>query len=83
MRYVKLANAAGAKVKIHFIDTPLDVLQARLERRNANLPPYNFQIDPDTLRGFVDLFEVPSDDEHAEVVVVRGRSEHGGTHVET
>jgi predicted kinase len=71
MRTIALAKHAGATAKIHFIDTPMDVLQARLALRNANLPPYNFSISAEMLRGFVALFEVPDYDEGADVVVVR------------
>jgi predicted kinase len=71
VRYVQLSSAAGAKAKVHFIDTPVGVVRARLESRNAKLPRYNFQIDPETLQGFLGLFEVPSDHEGAEVVVVQ------------
>src|SRR5262245_7977243 len=71
MRTIGQAKQAGAAAKIHFIDTPMEVLQARLALRNANLPPYNFSIGPEMLRGFVALFEVPGIDEGAELVVVR------------
>ena len=46
-------------------------IRARLEIRNALLPPFNFYIDPATLVGFGALFEAPSTDEGAEVLVVR------------
>jgi predicted kinase len=71
MRVIELSRGLGATAKIHFLDTPLSVLRARLEARNANLPPYNFWLAPDMLQAFVGLFETPSDDEGAEVVVVR------------
>jgi predicted kinase len=71
IRHIGLAHSAGANVKIHFVDTPVDVVRTRLERRNAKLPPYNFHIDPETLSGFLGLFECPSHEEGAEVVVVR------------
>ena len=71
MRVVELSKGLGATAKIHFLDTPLSVLRARLEERNATLPPYNFWIGPDMLQAFVGVFEVPSDDEGADVVVVR------------
>jgi len=70
MRYVEQAAAAGAGTKIHFIDTPVSVLRARLEERNENLPRYNFRIEPETLQGFLGLFEVPSTEEGAELLVV-------------
>jgi predicted kinase len=71
VRYVEMADALGAAVKIHFIDTPLDLILPRLEARNAQLPPCNFHIDPETLHGFIGLFEPPSSDEGAEIVAVR------------
>ena len=69
MRHVELATGIGADVTIHFIDTPLEQLRPRLERRNANLPRYNFHIDPATLDGFLSMVERPSPDEGARVVV--------------
>ncbi len=71
MRHIELAAAVGARTKIHFIDTPIEVVRARLGQRNAKLPPFNFHINADILRGFAALFETPSDAEGAEVVVVR------------
>ncbi len=70
-RYVTLAADVGAKAKTHFIDTPIDVVRARLAERNAKLPQFNFSINPATLQGFLALFEPPSEDEGAEIVVVR------------
>jgi len=82
MQVVALASSVGARTKIHFLDTPLAVCIERLERRNAGLPPFNFRIGPEMLDAFVHLFERPTEDEGAEVVVVaegdrppaRGRS---------
>lgn len=73
MRVVEQSRRLGSGAKIHFVDTPLPVLRARLQQRNARLPRYNFWIGPDTLEAFVALFEVPSHDEGAEVVVVQAR----------
>ena len=70
MRHVTLAAAAGADTVIHFVDTPLDQVRSRLERRNADLPRYNFHIDPATLEGFLAMVERPSPDEGAQVVFV-------------
>lgn len=70
-QYIGRGQAAGAQVKIHFIDTPLDIVRPRLEARNARLPFYNFHIDPRTLTAFAALFQVPSPEEGAEVIVVR------------
>lgn len=71
MLHVGMAADQGAITKIHFVDTPLDQVRGRLERRNADLPRYNFHIDPATLEGFLAMFQRPSADEGAEVVVVR------------
>lgn len=79
VRYVELSNAIGARAKIHFMNTPVSVLRARLEARNAKLPRYNFHLDPETLQGFLGLFEVPSDQEGAEVVVVQDSTQPGST----
>jgi hypothetical protein len=71
VRHVALADGIGATSKIHYIDTPVETIRARLEVRNAHLPPFNFGIDPESLLGFSALFERPSNVEGAEVVVVR------------
>jgi predicted kinase len=71
MRHVALAAGVGASTTIHFVDTPLAQVRERLERRNANLPTYNFHIDPATLEGFLAMVERPAPDEGAEIVVVR------------
>jgi predicted kinase len=70
MRHVTLAAEAGADTVIHFVSIPLDLVRQRLERRNANLPRFNFYIDPSTLEGFLDMIQRPSPDEGATVVFV-------------
>ena len=70
-RYAQIAAAVAARTKIHFIDTPLDVVRLRVEERNARLPPFNFWIDPETLEQFQLLFERPSASDQSETVVVR------------
>jgi predicted kinase len=77
MRCVELSSAVGARAKIHFIDTRIGVIRARLEERNAKLPRFNFVIDPETLEGFLGLFEAPTEHEGAEVVVVRDFTRRG------
>jgi hypothetical protein len=46
---------------------------------NAKLPRYNFYIDPETLQGFLGLFERPSEQEGAELVVVQNVAQPGST----
>jgi predicted kinase len=70
LRHVALAASVGAEVITHFVDTPLDQVRSRLERRNADLPRYNFRIDPSTLEGFLQMVERPTADEGARIVLV-------------
>jgi predicted kinase len=81
VRVVELARGQGADAKIHFMKTPIAILKSRLAERNANLPQYNFLIDPETLTGFLGLFEVPTVDEGAPVVVVQSFDRSGSTGV--
>lgn len=71
MRHVALAFGVGAGTTIHFVDTPLEQIRGRLERRNADLPRYNFHIDPATLEGFLAMVERPTPDEGARIVLVK------------
>lgn len=70
MRQAALAAEAGAETIIHFVDIPLALVRQRLKRRNANLPQFNFYIDPETLDGFLHMIQRPSADEGAQVVFV-------------
>ena len=63
-------TGGGSPGEIHYLNTPVEVLRVRLQERNANLPKYNFPISPDRFDYFVDMYEVPSADEGAELVVV-------------
>jgi predicted kinase len=81
MLHAGMAAEHGAITKIHFVDTPIDLVRSRLERRNADLPRYNFRIDPATLEGFVGMFQRPSADEGAEVVIVDDGVSPSGTPV--
>ena len=66
---IEAATEAGAQTTVHLVDTPVSVIQTRLASRNATLPHHNFAIDPATLLSFVELFERPSDDEGANLLV--------------
>ena len=71
-RAIEQAREIGAAAAIHFIDTPLDVLRARLAARNVNPGPYQFEIAPEALDGFAAFYERPSSEEGAELIVVSG-----------
>jgi predicted kinase len=68
--FAQRARSIGAHATIHHLDTPLEVIRKRLRQRNAKLPQYNFRIALELLDSFRDLYEVPSTDEGAELVVV-------------
>jgi hypothetical protein len=55
--------AAGARTQLHFLDVPADVLLARLDERNRELPPGVFWIDPVWMRDWIRIFEPPSEEE--------------------
>lgn len=68
--HVRLASEVGASTWIHHVDAPLDVVRGRLERRNADLPRFNFHVDPRTLEVFLGMYQRPSADEGAEIFLV-------------
>src|SRR5262249_11979546 len=74
-QFITLANQIGARAIIHYLRAPLSVLLARIERRNARLPRYNFRIEPGMLEVFAGLFEIPSAEEGATVVTVSGQDQ--------
>jgi predicted kinase len=71
-KVVEAAAAVGGAAKIHYVETPIEEIKARLADRNKELPVYNFAIEPDTLEGCVRMFETPSDADAAPVVLVNG-----------
>ncbi|HYC53814.1 MAG TPA: ATP-binding protein [Candidatus Binatia bacterium] len=67
--FIEAAARAGVTVKTHFLDTPLEVIDARIQERNAKLPTFNFQIDPDALKFFAAWFQRPTPEEGAQIVI--------------
>lgn len=53
------ARRAGVKVRVHFLDLPLETLLARLAQRNAARNGHCFRIDEAQLRQWSDLFQPP------------------------
>jgi predicted kinase len=68
LKYLAMAREVGAQSWIHALSAPLGELRARIEERNANLPTFNFWIDPELLDSFVEQYEVPRDDEADQVI---------------
>jgi predicted kinase len=71
-QHIARAHALGAGAALHFIETPLDVLRARLIARNRDPGADHFDIAPEAVDAFAAFFEPPSDDEGADLIVVRG-----------
>jgi len=71
-QHVALARELGAGATIHFIDTPVEILRARLAARNCNPGDYHFEIAPELLDGIVRFFEPPAADEGADLIVISG-----------
>ena len=65
MSCIERAKAAGAEAHIHFLDVPTEIIAARLAARNADLPDFNFLIEPSLVDQFKKLFEVPIQEEGA------------------
>ncbi|MDX2974438.1 AAA family ATPase [Kribbella solani] len=54
------AAQQGASTQLVLLDPPFEVLSARIERRNANLPPATFPIRQSDLRDYQAQFERPT-----------------------
>ncbi len=61
--YRARAKELGASTELHFLDVPEDVLLARLEQRNAVLPPGTFSIPEAKLKEWISVFQPPHQDE--------------------
>jgi predicted kinase len=57
------AAALGAGSRVHALVLPIDELLARLDRRNAALPPHTYPISREQLEMWWPLFEPPAADE--------------------
>ena len=74
---MKVVNAqACVLVKTHVVQAPLESLRARLEKRNADLPLYNFAVSSELIEQFSAMYEPPVANEGAELVLVDG-GRHG------
>lgn len=57
------AEELGAKVVVHFLDVPREVLLSRLEERNARQPEGTFLIPASKLLEWMRVFQAPTADE--------------------
>jgi len=67
---VRRAVAVGGEPVVIFLDVPVSILERRLERRNANLPPGTFEVTREMLDVFVAKFEAPSVGEGLKIVEI-------------
>lgn len=59
------ARSRGHAVELRFLDAPVAELRARVRRRNDELPPGEFLVDPDDLVEWSTMIERPDADELA------------------
>jgi predicted kinase len=78
---IRLFKSTMVKVKTHVVQVPMDVLRSRLERRNADLPPYNFAVNVALIEQFATMYELPTPDEDAELVLADGMSVQAAHHL--
>jgi predicted kinase len=58
----------GARAVISYVDTPIDVIRARVAERNRNLPSDAFLITPELLDRYLQDWQPPDDDEEVTLV---------------
>lgn len=61
--YRARAHALGARTKLHFLDVPIAELVRRVMARNTALPPDAFEVKPEDIPAWAELFERPTADE--------------------
>jgi predicted kinase len=66
--FAQRTREAGGEPVLYFLDTPMEALLERLERRNADLPPGTYQVTPEMLRMFAGWFEPPSYEEGMTII---------------
>jgi predicted kinase len=66
--FAQRIREAGGEPVLYFLDTPMEVLLERLERRNADLPQGTYEVTPEMLRMFAGWFEVPTEEEGIVVI---------------
>jgi predicted kinase len=59
------ARQVEARVELHYLDVPVDVLLERARRRTADDAPATYQLTDDELLSWLDVFEPPSAEEAA------------------
>lgn len=72
VRALSTNKGTNVQVKTHVVQVPLETLRARLAKRNADLPLYNFAVSSELIEQFSAMYEPPVANEGAELVMVDG-----------
>lgn len=62
-KYMTGARSVGSRVSLHYIDVPVSELKTRIEKRNQNLPPGSFHVDPREIDTWMTWFQPPDEQE--------------------
>ena len=62
-QYAKMCRTIDVDVTVHYINTPIEIIEKRIKRRNNNLPTNNFAISPSLFGLIIGMFNEPSADE--------------------
>ena len=71
MEYAEMARTIGSDVTIHYVNTPAEIIEKRIEKRNRNLPRDNFTISQSMLEQVSQLFDEPSADERIRICEIK------------
>lgn len=66
IKYRRDAEALGARVRLYFLDHPLETLWERLAHRNSDLPSGSFRVRREDLETWAAMFEPPGEGEQFE-----------------
>ncbi|MEZ4754425.1 MAG: ATP-binding protein [Bdellovibrionota bacterium] len=59
LQHSKLASEVSADACIHYLNTPIEIIKERLNKRNSELPDNTFFISDEVLADFIDKYEIP------------------------
>ena len=62
-RMARRARALGARVVLYYLDTPLETIRDRVEKRNGTLTSDSFEISRELFNHYLTLWQPPSEDE--------------------
>lgn len=69
-RYATMIHEAGAIPILYYLDTPVEVIQHRLLKRNAEKPQHTFEFSIEDMEEFQRVFQPPTPSEGMELRVI-------------